>query len=159
MRQVYSYFLSPRKRPGVIEHVVQDYRYPQTCHEIQMVRQGGNPACRSTGQLEVEQDLEGASSVVVDTLGSGPDLDTLRHKTSVFMRNDIVDGDQDDKNRFKEYVKVREKIFCWLFDYVAKITNQRTLFCEFIRPTIILIFFRRFCSKTSEEPTIECCFQ
>jgi len=102
------------KRPGVIEHVVQDYRYPQTYHEIQMRRHDhtANPmgAKGEIKEPEMKPQLTeiGADSTTVGTLGacSLPN-DSLHHKTAVVMRKNVVDGDQDDQQRFNEYMKKR----------------------------------------------------
>jgi len=99
------------KWPGVTEHVVQDYCYPQTCHEIQMIRHehpgnGSGSKGDSVGQSEVKPMLSDGSQTTVNTLGGYTlPFDTLRHKTAVVRRKNVVDGDQDDKQKYKEYVK------------------------------------------------------
>jgi len=102
------------KRPGVIEHVVDDYRYPQTYHEITMTRHGatGYPAGTKgeIGETETKPQLAaaGSDSTAVGMLGAySLPFDSLGHKTGVVQRENIVDGDQDDKQRFKEYVQKR----------------------------------------------------
>lgn len=118
-------------RPGVTEHLVQDYHYPTTVHELTLKRKrpnrgnnnnddndfSGARICGSGNDAFRLTDESGASSsVVVDTLVAGggrggvvkSGLDALlSHNTTVYMKNDVVDGDQDDKRRFKEYIKKR----------------------------------------------------
>ena len=49
----------------------------------------------------------GSESAAVDTIGPNQAPNKLFHSTSVFQKRDIVDGDNDDQNKFKEYVKVK----------------------------------------------------
>ena len=106
----------------MIECVVDDYRYPQTYHEITMTRHGatGYPAGTKgeIGETETKPQLAaaGSDSTAVGMLGAySLPFDSLGHKTGVVQRENIVDGDQDDKQRFKEYVQVCRTRFLFSF--------------------------------------------
>jgi len=96
-----------QKQRGVEEHVVRDYRYPQTLHEIKMVQSNG--ATEEIPQLEtgLTAAFGEPESSAVARLGPKSPGKKISYSTSVFQKRDIVDGDKDDRERFKEYVKRR----------------------------------------------------
>jgi len=91
-----------QKQRGVVEHVVRDYRYPQTLHEFTMVRSKGTP--EQQPELGLSSHVDGSA---IDTLKPDHTDGKVLHSTSIFHKRDVVDGDHDDQQRFKEYVKRR----------------------------------------------------
>ena len=85
---------------------------------------------------------------MVDTLVAGggrggvvkSGLDALlSHNTTVYMKNDVVDGDQDDKRRFKEYIKVILHVMEYGWAVLSSSSRHKAVIFFYLTPAVLTL--------------------